>query len=69
MTLGSWIGAIFLGFVLCGIMWFYGRWQYKQGWNEGFHENLRIKLENIKEGLASRVEVYYESDGSENDEE
>ena len=69
MTLGSWIGAITLGFALCVIMWFYGRWQYKQGWNDGFHENLKIKLEGIKDGLASKIEVYYVSDDLEDEKE
>lgn len=69
MTFGSWVGAGALGLVLCAIMWFYGRMQYKNGWNDGFHENLKIKLENIKDGLASRIEVYHVSEYEEDDEE
>jgi hypothetical protein len=33
--------------------------QYREGWEAGFKENLEIRLANVKDGLASRIEVYH----------
>ncbi len=65
MGLMSWLGAIGLGAALCGIMWYYGRMQYRDGWEAGFKENLEIRLANVKDGLASRIEVYYAEEDDE----
>lgn len=62
MTLGSWIGAGALGLVMCGIMWWYGKRQYAEGWNAGFTENLKLRLTDIKDNLASTVEIYHADD-------
>jgi hypothetical protein len=67
MTLASWIGAVALGAIMCGIMWWYGRRQYNEGWNAGFTENLKLRLTDIKDGLASSVEIYHSE--SEEDED
>ena len=65
MSLGSWIGAIVLGLVMCGLMWWYGKRQYEEGWNAGFTENLKIKLTDIKDNLASTVEIYHVDENEE----
>ncbi len=65
MGLMSWLGAIGLGAALCGIMWYYGRMQYREGWEDGFKENLEIRISEIKDGLASRIEVYHVTDEEE----
>ena len=67
MTIGSWIGAGSLGLLMCAIMWWHGRRQYNEGWNAGFTENLKLRLTDIKDGLASNVEIYHsESEEDEN---
>ncbi len=65
MTLGSWLAAGGLGLLMCGIMWYYGRTQYREGWEAGFKENLELRIADIKDGLASRIEVYYREDEDE----
>jgi hypothetical protein len=67
MTLTSWIGAIGLGAIMCGIMWWHGRRQYNEGWNAGFTENLKLRLTDIKDGLASSVEIYHSESEEEED--
>lgn len=67
MTLGSWIGAGLLGLAMCGIMWWYGKRQYAEGWNDGFTENLKVRLADIKEGLANKVEIYHVIDEEDED--
>lgn len=67
MGLWSWIGALGLGAALCGIMWWYGRIQYKEGWSDGFTQNLELKLKDIKEGLANKVEIYHVIDEEDED--
>lgn len=67
MGLGSWLGVLFLGSTMCGIMWWYGKRQYEEGWNDGFTENLKVKLADIKEGLANKVEIYHIVDEEDED--
>jgi len=67
MGLWSWLGALGLGAALSGIMWWYGKRQYEEGWNDGFTENLKVKLADIKEGLANKVEIYHIVDEEDED--
>lgn len=69
MTLASWIGALALGLLMCGIMWWYGKRQYTEGWNAGFTENLKIRLADIKDSLANKVEIYHVIDSSDEDDD
>lgn len=69
MDFSSWVGALFLGGALCTIMWGYGKFRYSQGWQDGFRENLELRLAEIKDGLASRIEVYHVTEEKDEDEE
>lgn len=55
-------GTIVLGGIMCGVMWFYGKRQYKEGWNDGFSENLKLRLMDIKDNLANKIEIYHGDD-------